>query len=149
MNRQQISTLLEILSGLEIGDNTVEQPLQTAMNNYYDTLLKNREGKTISAIEQDFTKKVDLLRWKLSSAFRVLHSKEMAKMNNRNHSIKPQNEKEYIMKTAAKMLKMTPQNLGKHLDKHPEIKVNSVSPRKNYLSETELNKLKKILGITA
>jgi hypothetical protein len=149
MNRQQVNTLLEILAGLEIGDNTVEQPLQTAMNEYYATLLKTREGKKISTIKQEFDKKVDLLRWKLGSSFRVLHSKEMAKMNNRFNDAVPKNEKEYIINEAAKMLKMTSTNLNTHLRNHPEIKVKRVSPRKNYISETELNKLKKILGITA
>lgn len=148
MNRQQINTLLEILSGLEIGDNNVEQPLQTAMNNYYAILLNNREGKTISSIQQEFTKKVDLLRWKLESAFRVLHSKEMAKMNRQNKVVSPINEKEYIIKDAAKKLKMTPQNLNEHLEKHKDIKVKTVSPRKRYLTETELNKLKQKLGIS-
>lgn len=148
MNRQQVNTLLEIIAGLEIGDNTVEQPLQTAMNEYYATLLKTREGKKISAIKQEFDKKVDLLRWKLGSSFRVLHSKEMAKMNNRFNDAVPKNEKEYSIAEVAEKLKMTPQNINKHLEKHTEIKVKTVSPRKRYLTETELNKLKKILGIS-
>ena len=147
MNRQQVNTLLEILAGLEVGDNTVEQPLNTAMKEFYAALMTNRESTPLPTVLKEFDKKVDLLSWKLGQAFRNAHKKELAKKTEKQTASPFKNEKEYIMKTAAKILKMTPQNLGKHLDKHPEIKVNKVSPRKNYLTETELNKLKMILGI--
>jgi hypothetical protein len=149
MNRQQVNTLLEILAGLEIGDNTVEHPLNTAMKEFYAALINNREGKSLPTVQREFDKKVDLLSWKLGQAFRNAHKKELAKITEKQTAPPLKNEKEYSIAKAAKDLKMTPQNLNKHLEKHSEIKVITISPRKRYITETELNKLKQKLRITS
>jgi predicted DNA-binding protein YlxM (UPF0122 family) len=146
MNRQQVNTLLEILAGLQIGDNTVEQPLRISMKEFYATLLANREGKHVNTIQQEFDKKVDLLRWKLGQAFRYSHQKELAKTNEKQTKSSLTIEKDYSIAEVAKMFKMTPQNLNKHLEKHSEIKVKTLSPRKRFIVESELKKVMQVLG---
>jgi hypothetical protein len=147
MNRHQVNTLFEILAGLQIGDNKVEPTLQTAMNEFYETLIANREGNKRLSVVYEIEKKVELLSWKALQALRNKHKKEMTKIEKNRNAPPPSNEKEYTIAKVAKELKMTPQNLNKHLEKHPEVKVKTLSPRKRYITETELNRLKKILGI--
>ncbi len=148
MNRHQVNTLLEILAGLHIGDNTVEQPLDTAMKEFYSALIANSGGKPLGNVKQEFEKKVDLLRWKLCQAFQHSHKKQLALVKEKIEARPLKKEAEFTIKAAAAKLGMTPQNLNKHLENHPEVKVRTESPRKRYISESELTKLKNILGIT-
>jgi hypothetical protein len=148
MNRQQVNTLLEILADLRIGDNTVEQPLDTAMKDFYASLIANSEGKPLYTIQNEFDKKLDLLRWKLGQAFRNSHKKELAKVNKKLTAPPPTNEKEYTIAEVAGKLKMTTQNLNNHLKNNPEIKVKILSPRKRYLTDSEFKKLKQKLRIS-
>jgi hypothetical protein len=147
MNRQQVNTLLEILAGLQIGDNTVEPTLQTAMNDFYKTLIANRNGKQLLSVKDEIENKVELLRWKVLQALRNKHKKEMVIIQKKRNAPPPKNEKEYTIAKVAEILDMTPQNLNKHLERHPEVNVKTLSPRKRYITETELNKLKRILKV--
>ena len=113
MNRQQVNTLLEILAGLQIGDNTVEQPLDTAMKNFYAALIADSEGKPLNTIQREFDKKVDLLRWKLGQAFRNSHKKQLAKVNKKLTAPAPTNEKEYLIAEVAKTAIVTGKQIGR------------------------------------
>jgi hypothetical protein len=148
MDRQQSNNLLEIVAQLEIGDNTVDRALATAMRTFYSSLLNANDGKSLPFIRDEFDKKAELLQWKLKSAFRKCHNEHIQKKEaERIVRVNP-NEKEYTTVEVAEMLKMTVQNLNKHLAKQKAVKVRVESPRKRYISESELEKLKKLLGIT-
>ncbi len=148
MDRQQANNLLEIFAQLEIDDNTVDKALASAMKTFYNSVLKANEGKPLPKIRFEFDKKAELLQWKLKSAFRQYHNEHIHSIEaERIVKVNP-NEKEFTIVEVAKQLKMTVQNLNKHLRDQKTIKVRVESPRKRYLSESEVAKFKKLLGIT-
>ena len=148
MNRQQANTLLDILAAMQIGDNTVEQTLQTAMKDFHQGVLANRGDKTLAKLRNEFDKKVDLLRWKLVSAYRECHKKEVEDITVRHQANAQKKEIEFSIADVAEKLKMTSQNLNQHLRNNKDVIVRTESPRKRYITESELNKLKQRLGIT-
>ena len=149
MTRQQANTLLDILAAMQIGDSTVEQTLQTAMKDFHQMVLANREDKTLAKVRSEFDKKVDLLRWKLVSPFRECHKKEVEDITVRHKASALKTEKEFSIADVAQMLKMTSQNLNQHLRNNKDIMVRTETPRKRYITESELNRLKQKLGITS
>ena len=149
MTRAQANVLIEILSDLTIGDNTIDQPLQTVMDAYYRELIKDKGNKKTSQVKWEADKRIDLLHWKIEGAFRKIHLAEAKRIGKAIEAKQPVNEREYLISEVAKKhLNMSQQNLNQHLRNHPDVKVRTVTPRKRYLSETELTKLKQILGIT-
>ena len=148
MTRTQANVLIEILSELTIGDNTIDPPLQTVMDAYCKELIKNRGSKPTNTIKGEVDDRIDLLHWKIGGAFRKIHSAEVKRLGQTSESKQPINEKEYLIPVAAGKLNMSPQNLNKHLKNYKDVKVRTETPRKRYLSETQLTKLKQILGIT-
>ena len=148
MNREQSNNLLEVFSQVELEDNTVDKALASAMKAFYISLLKANDGKPLPIIRDEFDKKAELLQWKLKSAYRISHNEHIQKKEaERIVRVNP-NEKEFTTLEVAEQLKMTVQNLNKHLAKQKAVKVRVESPRKRYISESELEKLKKLLGIT-
>ena len=148
MTRTQANVIIEILSELTIGDKTIDQPLQTVMNAYYKELIKREGSKKTSEVKWEADKRIDLLHWKIEGAFRKIHLAEVGRIGKAMEIKQPIKEKEYLISKVAKDLNMSQQNLNQHLRNHPEVKVRTVTPRKRYLSESELNRLKMILGIT-
>jgi hypothetical protein len=148
MDRQQANNLLEIFAQLEIDDNTVDKALSSAMKTFYNSLLKANEGKPLPKIRFEFDKKAELLQWKLKSAFRQFHNEHIHTIEAERIVKSNPNEKEYTTVEVAKLLNMTIQNLNDKLKKPNTIKLRVESPRKRYLSESEVAKLKKLLGIT-
>jgi hypothetical protein len=110
--------------------------------------LKANEGKPLPKIRFEFDKKAELLQWKLKSAFRQFHNEHIHTIEAERIVKSNPNEKEYTTVEVAKLLNMTIQNLNDKLKKPNTIKLRVESPRKRYLSESEVAKLKKLLGIT-
>ena len=149
MTRQQAETLLDILAAMQIGDKTVEQTLQTAMKDFHQIVLANRGDKTLAEMRNEFDKKVDLLRWKLGSAYRECHKKEVEDRTVRHQANAQKIETEFSIADVAEKLKMTSQNLNQHLRNNKDVIVRTESPRKRFITESELNKLKQKLGINS
>jgi hypothetical protein len=147
INQSQSQTLTELLTNLVVGDNTVDNQLQKEMNLYYKSLVTHKGKKTLPQVKFEFEKKCELLEWKLKSAFRNAHLKEVNTIQNKTKT-QPINEKRYLTSTIAKEWNMSSQNFNRHLRENEDIKIESESNRKRYITETELTKLKKLLGRT-
>jgi hypothetical protein len=148
MNRAQASTLTEILKAIDKDDDTIERTLELAFEVYYRDLTENIDSKKLQKIEHEFTKKLDRLSWKIENAFRRIHKANLNNLYKPKPTQVATNEKEYLITLVAKMLDMTPQNLNNHLRKRKDIIVREKTPRKRYISESELKKLKKALKIS-
>ncbi|WMI68806.1 MerR family transcriptional regulator [Mangrovimonas sp. YM274] len=123
---------------------SVENVVQSTIDKYIDNLIKNKPEIKYKTIKTDTERKMN----NFIRQFEVAFQKKLKKLGEEHH-INPEpkpikEEKQYLIKEASAILNMTPQNLNHLLRKHPEINIIEISSRKRYLTENELNKLKKI-----
>lgn len=123
---------------------SVEKVVQSTVDRYIDNLIKNDPGIEYKTIKAHTERKTN----NFIKQFEVAFKRKLKKLIEEHYVIpepKPVKEEiQHLIKDAAILLKMTPQNLNHLLRRHPEINVVEISPRKRYLTESEIDKIGKL-----
>lgn len=146
MTKDQAQLILDLIHVTEPFPESikVEKAIQSVIDKYIDDLLKDNPKLKWKDLKSHTTRKTNNFIKPFEQAFnRKL--KMIYEEHVKNLDAKPKiTEKQFLIKDAAEILDMTPQNLNHLLRVHPEIKVIEISSRKRYLVESEIEKIRKL-----
>lgn len=145
MTKTEAVNILAAIHQRDTEGYTVEQGLQLAVNSYIDDLVQHNPNLKLSNLQWDFDKKSNNLIKSFQQALRNKIKTINREITKREIPKEAPKEERIILSKVCKILDMSPQNLSHHLRNHPEINVIVVSPRKRYLTKSEIEKVR-IIG---
>lgn len=146
MTKDQAQLILDLIHVTEPFPESisVEKVIQSVIDKYIDNLLKDNPNQKYQDLKSLTNRKTNNFIKPFEQAFnrklKIIFEEYI-----KNQSAKPIiNEKRFLIKDAAEILDMSPQNLNHLLRVNPEINVIEISSRKRYLVESEIEKLRKL-----
>ncbi|WP_242093153.1 hypothetical protein [Aestuariivivens sediminicola] len=145
MKKADVQLVVELIHSTEPFPESisVEKVVQSTVDKYIDNLIKNDPGIKYKTIKTHTERKTN----NFIRQFEIAFQRKLKKLVQEYviPETKPVKEEiQHLIKDAATLLKMTPQNLNHLLRRHPEINVIEVSSRKRYLTESEIDKIRKL-----
>jgi|SRR5690554_3001502 len=141
MKKTQANEIIGLISEFPSDELMVTQGMQSAMNNFIDSYLKENPKTSSSTMIWDFDKRAKNFTKSFKQAMRI-KLKEMHMQSAQNIETIPNNEKEYLIKEASEMLGGKSQQHINQLIKKYNLPVRVESPRKRYISESTIEKIR-------
>lgn len=141
MKKTQANEIIGLISEFPPDEVMVSQGMQTAMNNFIDSYLKENPKTSSSTMIWDFDKRAKCFTKSFKQAMRVKLKEIHTESTQKSVPVTP-DEKEYLIKEASEVLEgKSVQHINQLIKKY-NLPVRVESPRKRYITESTIKKIR-------